>query len=74
MQLARFLNKLFKKDGFILIDAGLKQYIIGSPENQNPIKIKLLDRKLHYKLLFRPDLYFGEAYSDGTIVIEYYSR
>tara|TARA_B110000003_G_scaffold274936_1_gene316172 strand:- start:114 stop:1307 length:1194 start_codon:yes stop_codon:yes gene_type:complete len=70
MQLARFLNKLFKKDGFILIDAGLKQYIIGSPENQNPIKIKLLDRKLHYKLLFRPDLYFGEAYSDGTIVIE----
>ena len=70
MQLARFLNKLFKKDGFILIDAGLKQYIIGSPENQNPIKIKLLDRKLHYKLLFRPDLYFGEAYSDGTIIIE----
>ena len=53
-----------------MIDAGLKQYIIGSPENQNPIKIKLLDRKLHYKLLFRPDLYFGEAYSDGTIIIE----
>jgi cyclopropane-fatty-acyl-phospholipid synthase len=70
MQLARFLNKLFKKDGFILIDANLKKYIIGSPENQNPIKIKLLDKKLHYKLLLRPDLYFGEAYSDGTVVIE----
>ncbi len=70
MQLARFLNKLFKKDGFILIDADSKQYIIGSPKNQNPIKIKLLDKKLHYKLLFRPDLYFGEAYSEGTVVIE----
>ena len=70
MQLARFLNKLFKKDGFILIDAELKKYIIGIPENQKPIKIKLLDKKLHYKLLFRPDLYFGEAYADGTIIIE----
>ena len=70
MQLARFLNRLFKKDGFILIDAETKQYIIGSPENKNPIKIKLLDKKLHYKLLFRPDLYFGEAYSNGNIIIE----
>ena len=70
MQLARFLNKLFKKDGFILVDANLKKYIIGSPENKNPITIKLLDKKLHYKLLFRPDLYFGEAYSNGTIIIE----
>jgi len=70
MQLASFLNKLFIKDGFILIDAETKQYIIGSPESKHPIKIKLLDKKLHYKLLFRPDLYFGEAYSDGTIIIE----
>jgi len=70
MQLARFLNKLFKKDGFILIDAYSKKYIIGSPKNKKPIVVKILDKKLHYKLLFRPDLYFGEAYSDGSIVIE----
>ena len=70
MQLARFLNKLFKKDGFILIDANSKNYIIGSPENKNPIILKILDKKLHYKLLFRPDLYFGEAYSEGDIIIE----
>ena len=69
MRLARFLNKLFKKDGFILIDAYSKKYIIGVPESQNPITIKILNKKLHYKLLFRPDLYFGEAYSDGEIVI-----
>ena len=70
MQLARLFNKIFKKDGFILIDTDLKKYIIGSPENKKPITLRLLDKKLHYKLLFRPDLYFGEAYSDGTIKIE----
>jgi len=70
MQLARFLNKLFKKGGFILIDAYKKKYIIGEPENKKPITLKILNKKLHYKLLLRPDLYFGEAYSDGDIEIE----
>ena len=70
MQLARFLDNLFKNDGFILIDANLKKYIIGSPQKKIPIILKILNKKLHYKLLFRPDLYFGEAYSDGDIIIE----
>jgi len=70
MHLARFLDKLFKKNGFILIDAYSKKYIIGTPEKQKPITLKILNKKLHYKLLFRPDLYFGEAYSDGDIEIE----
>ena len=70
MQLARFLNKAFKKDGFILIDSKNKSYIIGNPKNENPIKIKLLNSNLHYKLLFHPDLYFGEAYTNGELVIE----
>jgi len=70
MQLARFLNKVFKKGGFILIDADLNSYIIGNPDSNNRIKLKILDKKLHYKLLFQPDLYLGEAYTDGKIVIE----
>ena len=70
MQLVRFLNKLFKKDGFLLIDAYSKKYIIGSPTNRSPIIVKILNKELHYKLLFRPDLYFGEAYCDGDILIE----
>ena len=70
MQLARFLNRVFKKDGFILEDAFTKNYIIGSPESDKPIKVKILDKKLHYKLLLHPDLYFGEAYTDGSIIIE----
>ena len=70
MQLARFLSSIIKNDGFILVDANLKNYIIGSPKKKPPITFKILNKKLHYKLLFRPDLYFGEAYSDGDIVIE----
>ena len=69
MQLARFLNKVFKKDGFILTDANSKDYIIGNPGN-NPIKLKILNKTLHYKLLLHPDLYFGEAYTNGEIIIE----
>ena len=70
MQLARFLNKLFKIGGFVLIDTNLNKYIIGSPKKDNPIIIKLLDKKLHYQLLLYPDLYLGEAYAEGTIKIE----
>ena len=70
MQLASFLNKLIKDDGFILIDANLIKYIIGNPKKEKPIILRLLDKKLHYKLLFFSDLYFGEAYVDGTLKIE----
>ena len=70
MQLVSFLNKLIKEDGFILIDANSKKYIIGNPKKKVPITLKLLDKKLHYKLLIYPDLYFGEAYTDGTLEIE----
>ena len=70
MQLTRFLNKLFKEGGFVLIDANSKKYVIGNPRGKNPLTLKLLDKSLHYKLLFYPDLYFGEAYSDGSLTIE----
>ena len=70
MNLTRFLENLIKEDGFVLIDANAKEYIIGKPKKINPIKIRLLDKSLHYKLLFLPDLYFGEAYADGSLVIE----
>jgi|TARA_B100001540_G_scaffold24790_1_gene20252 cyclopropane-fatty-acyl-phospholipid synthase len=70
MNLTHFLENLIKEDGFVLIDANAKEYIIGKPKKINPIKIRLLDKSLHYKLLFLPDLYFGEAYANGSLVIE----
>ena len=52
MQLARFLNKVFKKGGFVLTDANSKDYIIGQP-NDNPIKLKILLRNLANCILCR---------------------
>ena len=46
MQLARFLNKIFKKGGFILSDANLKEYIIGEPGDK-PIKLKIQIGRAH---------------------------
>ena len=70
MNLVSFLKDLFKEDGFVLIDANSKEFVIGKPKKNNPIKIRLFDKSLHYKLLLLPDLYFGEAYTNGSLVIE----
>ena len=70
MKLVSFLNNLFKKEGFVLIDANSKKYIIGNPQKNKPLTLKLLNKNLHFKLLINPDLYFGEAYMDGSLVIE----
>ena len=70
MNLINFLNNLFKYDGFVLIDSSSKKYVIGKPIKENPIIVKLLDKNLNYKLLWNPDLYFGEAYMNGSLTIE----
>ena len=70
MLFIKFLNNLFKQDGFLLEDANGKEHIIGKPKLENPIKMKIHDKKLHYKLLLYPDLYFGEAYTDGKITFK----
>ncbi len=70
MNLINFLNNLFKYDGFVLIDSSSKKYVIGKPIKENPIIVKLLDKNLNYKLLWNPDLYFGEAYMNGSLKIE----
>ena len=70
MSLVSFLNNLFKEDGFELIDSNSKKYVIGNPTKDKPIVIRFLDQKLMQKLLINPDLYFGEAYMNGSLVIE----
>ena len=67
MLLTKFLNSLFKKGGFLLEDANGKEHVIGKPKAKNPIKMKIHDKKLNKKLVLYPDLYFGEAYTDGKI-------
>jgi len=70
MNLVNFLNNLFKYDGFLLIDSNSRKFVIGKPIKENPIKVRLLEKSLNYKLLLNPDLYFGEAYTNGSLKIE----
>ena len=56
MKLIEFLNSTIKDDGFILMDANMNKHLIGHPKKENPIKLKILDKKLHSKLLLLPDL------------------
>ena len=70
MNISTFYNKLIKEDGFIIVDANNDKYVIGKPEKENPITIRLLDKKLNFKLIFSPALYFGEGYTNGSIKIE----
>ena len=68
--LKKFCETLFKEDGFILVDANSREYTIGKPKKDIPIKLKILDKSLHYKLLLLQDLYLGEAYTNGSAVLE----
>ena len=70
MDIAKIYNKLIKEDGFVLIDANNRKNVIGKPIKENPIILRLLDKKLNYKLIVSPDLYFGEAYTNGSLKIE----
>ena len=70
MKLVEFLNSIIKDDGFLLIDADMNKHLIGKPKKENPITLKILDKTLHSKLVLLPDLYFGEAYTNGSVVIE----
>ena len=70
MKLVEFLNSVIKDDGFLLIDADMNKHLIGDPKKKHPITLKILDKTLHSKLVLLPDLYFGEAYTNGSLIIE----
>ena len=71
MILARFLSKIFTKEGIVLIDSEGQKYICGEVKNkEKPITLKLLKKNLNWKLLIYPELYLGEEYYKGNIEIE----
>ena len=65
-----FLNKFIILDGFELITSDGKKYTIGKPIKNPPIKLRLKNKSIEYKLLSFPDFYFGKGYTDGDIEIE----
>ena len=70
MVLANFLNKLITEDGFILETSNNKTFKIGKPLKLNPIKLKLKNKSIEYRILLFPDFYFGKGFTDGDLIIE----
>ena len=70
MLVARLFSKIYKKGGIILIDAQGQKFICGSPNLHKPLTLKILNKKLNWKLLINPELSFPEAYVDGDVKIE----
>ena len=61
MLLARFLSKIFIKEGIVLEDSQGQKYICGEILNkEKPLTLKLLKKSLNWKLLIYPELYLGE--------------
>ena len=69
MLLARFLSGVIRLGRLTVIDAGGDPHVFG-PGGSPSVTIRLHDPALHWKLFFRPELYAGEAYMDGTLTVE----
>ncbi len=70
MLVARLFSKIYKKGGVVLIDPKGQKFICGNPNLNKPLTIKILNKKLSWKLLINPDLSFPEAYMNDEIKIE----
>ncbi len=70
MLVARLFSKIYKKGGIVLIDSYGQKFICGNPNLEKPLTLKILNKKLNWKLLINPDLSFPEAYMNGEIKIE----
>jgi len=68
--LKSFLNKIIKEDGFLLETSDKKTYTIGNPVKEKPVKLKLHNKSIEYKLALFSDYYFGKGFVDGEITIE----
>ncbi len=64
------LKKYVKRGYLEVVDATGKRHRFGTEGAQPSSAIRLHDASLHRKLLLNPDLYFGEAWMDGTLTLE----
>ena len=69
MLLRRFLERIIHMGHLTVIDADGAKHRIG-PGGEPAVTVRLHDRALHWKLFARPELYVGEAYTDGTLTVE----
>ncbi len=64
------LRTLVKSGDLAVIDAGGKKHHFGVAGQKPQSVVRLTDKSLHRKLFFNPEFYIGEAYMNGTLLIE----
>ncbi|MBK8209620.1 MAG: class I SAM-dependent methyltransferase [Rhodospirillales bacterium] len=69
MLLALFLKRVVRLGRLTVIDAYGRSHHFG-PGGAPSVTIRLHEPSLHWKLFVRPELYAGEAYTDGTLTVE----
>ena len=69
MLASHLLKRLIGIGTLKVVDAGGKVHVFGGRDGPS-CTIRFHDSALHTKLFFWPELYFGEAYMDGTLTIE----
>lgn len=67
--LERFLRQLVRTGTLTVIDATGRSFVFGDGGPPN-VTVRLTSRALYWKLVVNPELYAGEAYMDGTLVVE----
>lgn len=70
MKLLNYAMQRFVKTGTLrIIDADGKQHLYAATPTPS-VTIRLTDRRLHRSLFLNPELRTGEAYMDGTLIVE----
>ena len=70
MLLARMLDHVIRAGKLTLIDANGRIHIFEGDRDGPNVRIRLTDAALHRRIPLQPVLAMGEAYMDGTLVIE----
>ncbi|MBM3540543.1 MAG: class I SAM-dependent methyltransferase [Alphaproteobacteria bacterium] len=69
MLFGRLLKHVVRAGHLEVVDAGGRTHVFGDGTGSR-VAIRLHDSALHRRLFFRPELYLGEAYMDGTLTLE----
>ena len=65
--LPRLLGRVVKKGSLTLIGPDGKQHKFGTPDDSNPVTVRIKDASLDWKLPLNPELKGAEAYMDGSL-------
>ena len=67
--LPMFLRRLVRRGSFTITTAGGKTYTFGDGRGP-PVAVRFTSAKAQRSVLLDPELKFGEAYMDGTFIVE----